>query len=164
MKRTIMSLAASAAFFVVGCTSISPTQQLGDAVKAAGEAYGVVALKNAGAVEVAAYENNAVNLFHLMQGAMTPKAFHDLVASVKRSGAASNSQLIALGVLDSEINDSFVKANGGPTPTLDGSIADAALKQFAYGLGRAVGASTGTEWSITTAAAAWDAAHPPTSN
>lgn len=144
--------ACCVAMFLAGCVGgLTPSQQMVAAGVGAGEAVGTALLKKnmtATAVSPAylgTYESLIPKVSTLMQGGITPADLHNLIGQVDTSGLSAE-QLAVVGLLNG-VSDEFIRVNGGATPTPDGALADAAAKQFAVGLGHAVGLVTGTNYT-----------------
>lgn len=135
---------------LVACTSLSPSQQIVAAGEGAGEAIGsklLISHQVNGVVDatyLAQYEAEIPKVAGLMQGAITPADLHNILG-VSGQANLNSSQTQVVGFLNG-VTDEFIKVNGGATPSPDGAIADAAAKQVAFGLGRAVGLVTGTNY------------------
>lgn len=148
---SVLSLAAAciAAAFVTGCGTTTG-QKIVAVGTGTGEAIGSKLLKDhstngvVDAAYLAKYEAEIPNVAGLMQGKITPADLHDILG-VASSASLSSDQTAVVGLLNG-VTDEFVKVNGGATPTPDGNQVDAAAKQVAAGLGRAVGLVTGTNY------------------
>jgi hypothetical protein len=147
-NKLVLFFATALAVFLGGCAS-TPQQQMVAVTKAVGQAYGSYVLtRNPSPEYLAKYKDLVPKVAHVMQGAITPADFHNLISQVQLNVTLTPQQAAAVGFLSS-INDSFVQYNGGATPTVDGALADTIAKQLAAGMVAAVGSTTGTNWVTT---------------
>lgn len=146
----LLAIVLCAVAFVSAC-ALTPSQQIVAAGTGAGEAIGSKLLKahsSNGLVDpvyLASYEAEIPKVAGLMQGAITPADLHTILANAGTSGLSAD-QTAVVGLLNG-VTDEYVKVNGGSTPTPDGSLTDAAAKQVAAGLSRAIGLVTGINYA-----------------
>lgn len=96
---------------------------------------------------LAGYESMLPKIAAVMQGAVTPADFTQIVQAFRSSGKLTPGQAAALGVFDS-VSDSFVTTNGMNNLTPEGANVALAAGNLAQGLAKSVGSITGTNWTL----------------
>lgn len=148
-----LTLCFSGCAGISAVTGESTAQQISANAEGAGEAVGSALLKKhstAGVVDagyLANYTALAPKIANVMAGAVTPADVHTLISDAN-GVALTSGQSAVVGYLDG-LSPEFIAVNGtanGQAPTVNGAIADAAAKQFASGLERALGLVTGTNF------------------
>lgn len=130
---------------VSGCVSAGQNQvaiQIGS-----GEAVGTNLLKKnsangiVNATYLTQYESEIPNVAGLMQGKITPADLKKILSAESTAGLSAD-KLSVVGLLNG-VSSEWIKVNQG---TPEGSLVDAAAKNFSYGMTDAVGLVTGTNY------------------
>jgi len=142
LAGTVVALAFSTA------CSTTPGQNAVIIQTGAGEAVGTNLLKHSevnGLVPpayLAQYEAEIPNVAGLMQNKITPADLGKILNAEGATSGLSADKLSVVGLLNGA-TDTWIKFNQG---TPEGTLVDAAAKNFAVGLGNAVGLVTGTNY------------------
>ena len=132
-----------------GCTTPGQTQamiQVG-----AGQGLGTNLLKKSEvngvvpAAYLATYEAEIPNVAGLMQGKITPADLHAILNVEGATSGLSADKLSVVGLLQGATTE-WIQYNQG---TNEGALVDVAAKNFAKGLGQAVGLVTGVNYTPT---------------
>lgn len=149
MKRTKTALAilGAACGLLFASSCMSPGQNQVAIQIGAGEDVGsnLLTKNSANPAYIAQYESEIPNVAGLMQGKITPADLHNILGS---SGATANLSADKLGVVGllNGASGEWIAVNQG-TPS--GALVDSAAKNFAVGMGNAVGLVTGTNYAPT---------------
>lgn len=133
--------------FFTGCTTPGQTQamiQVGS-----GQGVGTNLLKKnsvngvVNAAYLATYEAEIPNIAGIMQGKVTPADLHNILNVEGATSGLSADKLSVVGLLQGATTE-WITYNQG---TNEGALVDVAAKNFAKGLGQAVGLVTGVNYT-----------------
>ncbi len=137
-------LVFASGLLLAGC--MTPGQNLVAIQTGAGEGVGVELLHknnvNSNPAYLVQYEAEIPNVAGLMQGKITPADLKTIL-SASTTANLSADKLAVVGLLQGATAE-WIKVNQG---TPEGTLVDAAAKNFASGMGQAVGLVTGTNYT-----------------